>query len=119
MNRAVLLATLVPAVACAAPRFAEDLPPAVGTAVVLRLTPDEAGRVGTCTLQGVHEATPDGPAVAEAPSQRWLADACRKLSQRRWNIERDAHGEIAPVFYFCRRLESAPDYAYCERRFGD
>lgn len=120
MKRVAMLLLPVSLVAYAAPpRFAEDLPPDAGEAVVFRLSPDEAGIVGSCTLHGVHEVTPQGAAVQDTPSQRYLADACRKLSQRRWKIERDARGEIAPVFYFCRRLESAPDYAYCERRFGD
>lgn len=120
MKCAPLLFLLAPIVVCAAPqRFAEDLPAETGEAVVFRLSIDEAGLVGTCTLQGVHEATPQGVAVDTEPTQRYLADACRKLSQRHWKIERDAQGGIKPVYYFCRRQESAPDYAYCERRFGD
>lgn len=100
------------------PRFAEDLPPGAGYAVVLRLVPDEAGVVETCTLHGVRESTPQGPAMALTPPDRYVADACRKLSQRTWKAERGADG-ITAVFYFCRWLESTPEMAYCERRFGD
>ena len=114
---AVLLASL--AVAAAQLRFAEDVPAETGYAVVLKLVPDEAGWIRFCTLHGVHESSPQGPAAQVVPIGAYVADACRKLSTKKWKIERDAAGEIAPVFYFCRYLESTPERAYCERRFGD
>lgn len=114
---AVLLASLL--TAAAQPRFAEDVPKDSGYAVVMKLVPDEAGWVRFCTLHGVHEASPQGPAAEVTPIGAYVADACRKLSTKKWKIERDHAGEVKPVFYFCRYLESTPERAYCERRFGD
>lgn len=116
---AFLLAVLATPALAASPRFAEDLPPDVGHAVVLRLVADENGVVETCSLHAVRESTPQGPTVSLTPSERYIAEACRKLSQRKWKTGRGADGAPSAVFYFCRHLESEPDTAYCERRFGD
>lgn len=120
MKRAAfLLASIVASAAAAQARFAEDLPRETGHAIVLKLVPDDGGWVRFCTLHSVRERSPQGPATDAAPSDAYVADACRKLSSKKWKIERDAAGEIKAVFYFCRYLESVPERAYCERRFGD
>lgn len=115
----LVLASIAAAGAAALPRFAEDLPPEAGYWVVLKLTPGDDGRIRFCTLHGVHESSAQGPVADVAPSEVYVADACRKLSTKKWKIERDAAGEVEPTFYFCRYLESVPGMAYCERRFGD
>ena len=120
MKSIALVLTCVAASAIAAPpRFAEDLPPESGYSVVLKLVPGDDGLVRFCTLHSVHEGAPEGQAVNVTPGSAYVADACRKLSKKKWTIERDAAGEIKAVFYFCRYLESVPGMAYCERRFGD
>lgn len=101
------------------PRFAEQLAPEVGQWVVLRLTVDERGVVDSCTLQSVRESLPDGAVLPLTPSDRWLAEACRKLAWRKWETTRAADGRRQPLHYYCRHVDSTPDTAYCERRFGD
>lgn len=118
-NTAFLLAWIASSAVAAPPRFAEDLVPEVGYSVVLKLVPGDDGRVRFCTLHSVREGAPEGQAVNVTPGSAYLADACRKLSTKKWTIERDAAGEIKAVFYFCRYVESVPAMAYCERRFGD
>lgn len=101
------------------PRYAEDVPKDAGYAVVLELVPDDAGWVRFCNLHSVRERSPEGAASDLTPNGAYVADACRKLSTKKWKIEPDGAGEVKPVFYFCRYLESSPERAYCERRFGD
>lgn len=101
------------------PRFAEQLAPEVGEWVVLRLTVDAAGVVETCRLQSVRESLPDGTVLPLTPSDRYVAEACRKLAQRKWDTTRAADGRLQPLHYYCRHVESTPDTAYCERRFGE
>lgn len=120
--RALLLAAsalAAPAAAGREPRFAEELAPEVGYAAVFRLSLDEAGVVGACTLQSVRESLPDGPAASLDLTPRFVAEACRKLAQRTWRATRAADGRVEPVHYFCRYVEATPDTAYCERRFGE
>lgn len=116
---AFLLASVAATAAAAQPRFAEELPSEAGYAVVLKLVPDDSGWIRFCTLHSVRERSVQGPAAEVTPNEAYVADACRKLSTKKWTIERDAGGEVKPVFYFCRYLESTPERAYCERRFGD
>lgn len=122
MTRPMLLSAAfftATAAAAAQPRFAEDLPADAGYSVVLKLVPGEDGWVRFCTLHSVREHSPQGPATDLTPDDAYVADACRKLSSKKWKAGRDDAGEVQAVFYFCRYLESSPGRAYCERRFGD
>lgn len=119
MTLAAVFLTSLLASTAAQYRFAEDVPPETGYSVVLKLVPDDGGWVRFCTLHSVRERSAEGPAVAVTPGDAYVADACRKLSSKKWKIDRDGAGEVKATFYFCRYLESSPDRAYCERRFGD
>jgi hypothetical protein len=115
----LVAACLAATAAAAQPRYAEDVPKDAGYAVVLEMVPDDAGWVRFCNLHSVRERSTEGAATDLTPNGTYVADACRKLSTKKWKIERDAAGEVKAVFYFCRYLESSPERAYCERRFGD
>ena len=97
-------------------RFAEEIPGGVGDGAIFELTLSEGGKVAACTFGSLVDIS--GQEKAGTPSHAYISDACRKLSASRWRVQKASNGEIKSTYYFCRRLDSAPDFAFCEKRFG-
>lgn len=112
------IASLNAAVGVAQPRFADDFQQGVGYVAVLEVIPDEDGLAKTCTLSGVQALNASAPSVEISPSSAYVIDACRKLRTAKWQVKRDASGNIEALSYFCRYVESSPDTAYCDRQLG-
>jgi len=100
------------------PRFADDFPRGVGYIAVLEVVPDEKGLAKTCKLSSVHALTEGSPSMKVSPPDAYVIDACRKLRNAKWQVERDASGNIEAQPYFCRYVESSPDIAFCDRQLG-
>lgn len=115
----LLLALAVSGPAADRPRFAEDFPPGTGHVAVLEVLPDDEGVAKTCELNSVREASGETATLKAPPSDAFVIDACRKLHTATWKVSRDAAGNIAAQFYFCRYVEAFPDTAFCDRQLGE
>jgi hypothetical protein len=113
---ALAIASLNPVVE--QPRFADDFPQGVGYVAVLDVVPDDEGVAKTCTLSGVLAPTEGSPSAKVSPPDAYVIDACRKLRNAKWQVKRDASGNIEAQSYFCRYIESSPDTAFCDRQLG-
>jgi len=115
-----LIFSIAPLLAAAdRPRFADEIPKGVGYVAVLEILPDDEGFEKTCRLNSVHERSEQARAVDISPPDAYVMDACRKLHTAKWQVERDAAGNIQAQYYFCRYVESTPDTAFCDRQLGE
>jgi len=105
-------------VGAAQPRFADDFQQGIGYVAVLEVIPVEEGFAKTCTLSSVQALEAGAPSAKVSPSSAFVIDACRKLRTAKWQVKRDASGNIEAQSYFCRYVESSPDTAYCDRQLG-
>lgn len=102
-------------------RFAEDLDrnaPAERYSAIFRMTPRAGVTEANCAFVGVHLIYPVDPVQVElSPSSLFIADACRKLTGANWFAGENR--QRTETFYFCLLDMSSPDYAFCERKFGE
>ena len=81
--------------------------------VVFGVLPDAEGKLASCE----YSMTQDGPTNKRdpnfQPSDAFVADACRKLAQRTWPVNRDKSGNISRLYDYCMWSEVVPDNAIC------
>jgi hypothetical protein len=116
---ALAFSTAIFASGSSSPIFAEEVPNGIGSTAVFELALDRHGQVTTCAFSGMNELTREAKPIDSTPSGAYISDACRKLSSQQWRPQMTQAGEVLSTYYACRYLELTPDFAYCERRFGE
>jgi len=82
--------------------------------VVFGILPSADGSVAKCRFAMTQDGPTNKPDPNFKPSAKFIAEACRKLSQdKHWEVSRDASGNIKERFDFCMWSEVIPDSTIC------
>lgn len=87
--------------------------------VVFGILPAADGQVARCRFDMTQDGPTNKPDPDFKPSEKFVSEACRKLSKSQWKVTRDKGGRIKEVFDYCSWSEVIPDNPICRAELGE